>query len=151
MTPDSSEGRERLVRMEAQVDANKRQIETLMPLSLQVGVMAERLDSLREDLHQAELENERRFERHEKRIDSKLEDMARSFGNQMTACSNQIAQVAENQRKHHEAEEKRREAARTDRKDDRTSRRAMWALLGAAAITGILTFLATLVQAIAGG
>jgi len=150
MTPDSSEGRERITRMEVQVDANKRQIETLMPLSLQVGVMAERLDSLREDLHEAERENDRRLERHERRIDSKLEDMARSFGNQMAACSSQVAEVAKAQREYHEAEQKRRETAHASRRDDRTSRRAMWALLGAAAITGILTFAATLVQAIVG-
>lgn len=152
MTPESSEGRERITRMEVQVAANKSQIEALAPLSLQVGVMAERLDSLRQDLHEAELDHERRLERHEKRIDVKLEEMSRSFGNQIAACSSQVGQLADTVNKFQESERKRREdleaTTRQDRVSEKTSRRAMWGLIGAAAVTGFLTLVATLLQAV---
>lgn len=116
MTPESSEGRERIARMEVQIDANKRQIEMLAALPLQVGVIQERLDSLRADLHQAERERDQRLDRHEAKVDGALERLARSFTDQIATCSNRIAQMQEAQQKWQEADRERREAEREKRR-----------------------------------
>jgi septal ring factor EnvC (AmiA/AmiB activator) len=115
MTPESSEGRERIARMEVQIDANRRQIEMLAALPLQVGVIQERLDSLRSDLHEAERERDHRLDRHEAKVDGALERLAESFSNQIATCSNRIAQMQEAQQKWQEADQKRRDDEREKR------------------------------------
>lgn len=140
MSPESSEGRERITRLEERMDAtrqrlderieaNKRQIDTLMPLSLQVGVMTERLDSLRTDLHDREREFEDRLDKHERRtgealerhrveIGKSLESVARSFENQITHCSNEIGKVAEviaEERRQREKRAEQNEQSKTQR------------------------------------
>jgi predicted nucleic acid-binding Zn-ribbon protein len=132
MTPDSSEGRERITRLEERVESNRRQIEMLGPLPLQVGLVQRGQDELREDMAQLRRDTQ-----------EWQKDFSRQVKSDLIHCSNEIAKVAK-------SFENSRAEATVDRRDDRTSRRAMWALLGAAAITGILTLAATLVQAIAG-
>jgi septal ring factor EnvC (AmiA/AmiB activator) len=152
MTPDSFEGRERIARMEIQIDSNRRQIEMLGALPLQVGVIQERLDSLRAQLHEAERERDERLDRHERKVDEALERMATSFSNQIASCSDRIAQATEAQQKWQDEELKRRESAATetkkDKSSDKMSRRAMWGLIGAAAVTGLLGLITQLITAL---
>jgi uncharacterized protein YukE len=143
MTPESSEGRERIVRLEERVESNRRQIEMLGPLPLQVGLVQRGQDELREDMAQLRHDIDARFKSYVESQTEWQQQFTRSVDSQLAQCSNEIAKVAK-------SFENSRAEATVDRRDDRTSRRAMWALLGAAAITGILTLAATLVQAIAG-
>src|SRR4051794_28912985 len=83
MTPESFEGRERIARLESQVDSNRRQIDTLAPLVLQVGLVQRSQDDLREDVKDLRRDMEVGFDRQE-----------RSIGNQFAACSQEIARVA---------------------------------------------------------
>lgn len=126
MTPESSEGRERIARMEVQIDSNRRQIETLAPLALQVGLIQRSQEDLRDDMRELRQDIDQRFDRQE-----------RSIGNQFAACSQEIARVAQ-------ALESRDERIVTDK----TSRRAMWGLVTAAAVTGLLGLIAQLITAL---
>lgn len=126
MTPESSEGRERIARMEVQIDSNRRQIETLAPLALQVGLIQRSQEDLRDDMRELRQDIDQRFDRQE-----------RSIGNQFAACSQEIARVAQ-------ALESRDERVVTDK----TSRRAMWGLVTAAAVTGLLGLIAQLITAL---
>src|SRR4051812_25718424 len=126
MTPESSEGRERIARMEVQIDANRRQIETLAPLALQVGLVQRGQEELRDDMKELRQDMDARFDRQE-----------RSMSNQFAACSSEIARVAK-------ALEARDERIVTDK----TSRRAMWGLVTAAAVTGLLGLVAQIITAL---
>jgi chromosome segregation ATPase len=125
MAPESFEGRERIARLESQVDSNRRQIDTLAPLVLQVGLVQRSQDDLREDLRDLRKDMEVGFDRQE-----------RSIGNQFAACSQEIARVA--------AALETKEAQQAT---NQTSRRAMWGLIGAAALTGILGLITQLITA----
>jgi hypothetical protein len=126
VTPESSEGRERITRLEERVESNKRQIEMLGPLPLQVGLVQRGQEDLREDLHD--------FER---RMEVRLERFERSVQGQVSACADQISQMRQGV-----AEEK------TEKTSDKASRRAMWGLVGAAAITGLLGLITQLITAL---
>lgn len=114
MTPESSEGRERMARLEVQVDANKRQIETLGSLPLAVERVQWRLDELAESLKKAEVA----------RLDESRE-LRRAFSDQilvvtdgLKGCSTKINEVAEAQRKWQESDRDRREAEREKRENE---------------------------------
>jgi hypothetical protein len=123
VTPESSEGRERITRLEERVESNKRQIEMLGPLPLQVGLVQRGQEDLREDLHD--------FER---RMEVRLERFERSVQAQVSACADQISQM-----------QKGGAEAKTS---DKASRRAMWGLVGAAAVTGLLGLITQLITAL---
>lgn len=145
MTPESSEGRERIVRLEGQIEDVERQVErnerTFGPLPLAVERIQWTIDAINNRLDKRDREDDERFEK-----------LARSFENQITACSSQVARVAETQKAWQESEIKRREdladAAKTLKSSDKTSRRAMWGLIGAAAVTGVLGLVTQLVTAL---
>lgn len=132
-----------MARIEERVTSNERQIAVYGPLPLAVERLQWTIDAINTRLDKRDRTDDERFER-----------LARSFENQITACSSQVAQLAEEIETWQDAEQERREAeGRTEREDkssDRTSRRAMWALLGAAAITGSLGVVVQLVQALTG-
>jgi hypothetical protein len=145
MTPETGEGRERIVRLESRVqdiadDVNRNE-RTFGPLPLAVERLQWTIDAINHRLDKRDHEDDERFEK-----------LARSFENQITACSSQVAKVAQVQQEWQEAELARREAlAQTmrDRKvSDRTSRRAMWGLIGAAAVTGLLGLVTQLITAL---
>lgn len=145
VSPESSEGRERIVRLEGQIadvrDDVSRNERTFGPLPLAVERLQWTIDAINVRLDKRDREDNERFEK-----------MARSFENQITACSSQVAQVARAQEEWQRAEQKRREdlaATAIERKSsDKTSRRAMWGLIGAAAVTGFLGLLAQIITAL---
>lgn len=120
MTPDTPESR--LARAEERISANARQIETLGPLVLQVERLQWTLDEFREDLKERNSEVERRLEKHEKATEENLERMARSFENQITACSSQVARLAEAQEKWQQDERQRREDQAREERQTTTQR-----------------------------
>lgn len=132
-----------MARIEERVTSNERQIAVYGPLPLQVERLQWTIDAINTRLDKRDRTDDERFER-----------LARSFENQITACSSQVAQLAEEIETWQDAEQERREAKgqaeREDKSSDRTSRRAMWALLGAAAITGSLGVIVQLIQALTG-
>jgi hypothetical protein len=98
MTPESSEGRERITRLEERVGANSRQIATLGALPLQVERVQWKVDELGEDLRKYEREADSRFDKFEARQDDRDERILRSVSQQIASCSDQIAKVAETQK-----------------------------------------------------
>ena len=95
-----------------------------------------------------------RLDKRDHEDDERFEKLTRSFENQITACSNAVSRVAETQEKWQEAEQARRERAKKEdlevETQTQTSRRAMWGLLGAAALSGVFLVVATLIQALNG-
>ena len=132
MTPESSEGRERITRLEERVESNRRQIEMLGPLPLQVGLVQRGQDDLRDDLHQFE-----------KRIDERFEKFEQSMQKQVLTCVEEIGRLSRDR-------EQEKKDERADRSTDKTSRRAMWGLIGAAAVTGIFSLVIQVIQAVGG-
>lgn len=127
MAPDTPESR--LARSEERIASNQRQIEMLASLPLQVGLIQERLDSLRVDLRERDVEVDRRFEKHEKSTAEALERLARSFENQVIACKGSVDDVARSQRDAAEAfvqwqkdEAKRRKDEATEIRQTATQR-----------------------------
>lgn len=116
--PESSEGRERISRLEERVDSNRRQIEMLGPLPLQVGLIQRGQDDLREDMAELRHEIDARFTRQATRQEKWQEEFQRSISNQFAACSAEISKVAETMRKHHEESAKRRELEREKREEE---------------------------------
>lgn len=150
MTPESSEGRERMARLEVQVDANKRQIETLGSLPLAVERVQWRLDELAESLKKAEVS----------RLDENRE-LRRAFSDQilvvtdgLKGCSSKINEVADAQRKWQEAENARRaedaKTVRVERTQDIVSRRTLYGVLGAAGLAALAAIVAPILNAIFG-
>ena len=145
VTPDTSDGRERIARLEGQIDDVERQVErnerTFGPLPMAVERLQWTIDSIITRLDKRDREDDERFER-----------LTRSFENQISACSNAVGKVAEQQQLWQEGELARREQLAQTAKDrkvsDRTSRRAMWGLIGAAAVTGILGLITQMVTAL---
>jgi len=122
------------------VERNER---TFGPLPLAVERLQWTIDAINARLDKRDHEDDIRFEK-----------LSRSFENQITACSSQVAKVAQAQQEWQESELARREKlAQTtrDRKvSDKTSRRAMWGLIGAAAVTGLLGLVTQLITALSG-
>lgn len=108
MTPDTPDGRERIARLESQVDDVERQVErnerTFGPLPLAVERLQWTIDAINMRLDKRDREDDERFEK-----------LTRSFENQITACSSAISRVSDTMREHHEAEQKRREKERERR------------------------------------
>lgn len=159
MTPESSEGRERITRVEERVDANRRQIETFAPLVRQVERVQWNLDELTEDFKQFRTDlREQRAEDGKKRADE-LHDLRRSMSDQilvvtdgLKSCSKKINEIADAQQDWQEAERDRREGVaeteKAEKTSDKMSRRAMWGLIGAAAVTGLLGLITQLITAL---
>ena len=147
MTPESSEGRERIARLEGRVQDVAQDVErnerTFGPLPLAVERLQWTIDAINARLDKRDHEDDLRFEK-----------LSRSFENQITACSSQVAKVAQVQQEWQENELARREALAQTVKDrkvsGKTSRRAMWGLIGAAAVTGLLGLVTQLVTALSG-
>jgi chromosome segregation ATPase len=152
MTPESSEGRERIVRLESRIQDVAQDVErnerTFGPLPLAVERLQWTIDSINTRLDKRDREDEERFEK-----------LARSFENQVIACKGSVDAVANEQKRQSEVflawqekERERREAEKNaekqDQTTDKTSRRAMWALIGAAAVTGVLGLITQLVTAL---
>ena len=145
MTPETGEGRERIARLEGRVqdiadDVNRNE-RTFGPLPLAVERLQWTIDAINTRLDKRDREDDERFER-----------LTRSFENQITACSNAVGKVAEQQKAWQDAELTRRETlaqtAKERKMSDKTSRRAMWGLIGAAAVTGLLGLITQLVTAL---
>jgi chromosome segregation ATPase len=143
VAPESEQGRERITRLEERVQSNTRQIHTFGPLPMQVERIQWGLDELKQDIKDRDSKVDARFDRHEQVIDAKLEDLARSFAGQISTCSDRIAKISD----HLEAEAKTK---REEKSSDKTSRRAMWGLIGAAAVTGFLGLVTQVVTALSG-
>lgn len=115
VTPESSEGRERIARLEGQIEDVERQVErnerVFGPLPLAVERLQWTVDAVNTRLDKRDQTDDERFER-----------LARSFENQITACSSAVSEVADGQRALAEAERMRakREEER-ERADDRAS------------------------------
>lgn len=152
MTPESSEGRERITRLEERVDSNRRQIEMLGPLPRAVERVQWNLDELAGDFKEFRVDYAARQARHEQKVDDTLERLAQSFSGQIASCSDRIAKMSEAQQAWQEAERERRENAqkteKQDRSSDKASRRAMWGLVGAAAVTGFLGLITQVITAL---
>ena len=159
MAPDSPDSR--MARMEERIGANQRQIEIFGALPLAVERVQWGLDELAGDFKQFKADQDKRFERHEQENLKNLERLARSFENQVIACKGSVDEVAKVQRETaqaftawQKAEEERRLVAHREIREERsqsdTSRRAMWGLLGAAALTGAFSVLVQVVQALSG-
>jgi len=116
--PESFEGRERISRLEERVDSNRRQIEMLGPLPLQVGLIQRGQDDLREDMAELRRDIDARFQRQEGRQQKWEEELRRSIGNQFATCQSEIAKIADTMREHHEASAKRRELEREKREEE---------------------------------
>jgi len=159
VAPDTPEGRERITRLEERVDSNRRQIDTLAPLMRDVGRLQWGLDELAEDLKQFRQDvREQRIEDDRKRADE-MHSLRRSVSDQilvvtdgLKSCSNKISEVADVQRKHHEAEQRRREkeekTVRIEKSQDVVSRRTLYGILGAAGIAALAAIVAPILNAI---
>jgi DNA repair ATPase RecN len=159
MTPESYEGRERLSRLEERVDSNRRQIDTLAPLVRDVGRLQWGLDDLANDLKQFRDDmRDQRIEDEKKRADE-IHGLRRSVSDQILVvtdglknCSDKIGQLADSQRKHHEAEQRRREeeqkTIRAEKGQDVVSRRTLYGILGAAGIAALAAIAAPILNAI---
>jgi hypothetical protein len=159
MTPDTGEGRERLSRLEERVDSNRRQIDTLAPLVRDVGRLQWGLDDLANDLKQFRDDMRAQRLEDEKKLNNELHSLRRSVSDQilvvtdgLKSCSNKIGDLAESQRKHHEAEQRRREeeakTVRVEKSQDVVSRRTLYGILGAAGIAALAAIVAPILNAI---
>lgn len=152
MSPESSEGRERIVRLESRIqdvaEDVARNERTFGPLPLAVERLQWTIDAINSRLDKRDVEEAERFEK-----------LARSFENQVIACKGSVDDVAKEQRRQSEVflawqekERERREAEKQtekmDKTTDRTSKRAMWGLVGAAAVAGVLGLITQLVTAL---
>lgn len=108
MTPESSEGRERIVRLEGQVEDIERQVDrnerTFGPLPLAVERLQWTIDAINNRLDKRDAADDERFER-----------LARSFENQISACADRIGKLAESQEAWHKSERDRREQSATQK------------------------------------
>ena len=123
--PDSSEGRERITRLEERVDENRHQIRALGSLPLAMELTRRDLSELKEDMQKFEARMEARFDR----------DLG-SVQERVSACADEIGKL--------------RREDREDRTQTTSSRRAMWGLLGAAAVSGVFALLIQVIQTLGG-
>jgi len=144
MTPDTSEGRERIARLEGQVDDVERQVQrnerTFGPLPLAVERLQWTIDAINTRLDKRDREDDARFEK-----------LTRSFENQIAACSSAVAEANSGLRELAEAEHERRkreqeyERQLTQEQESATqrfvARYGMTAVLGAALIGAITSIL----------
>lgn len=162
MTPDSSEGRERLTRLEERVSSNYRQIEALGPLVKDVARIQWNLDEVMSDLR--ELRSDMRTARVEEKKErgDEIHDLRRSLSDQilviadgLKGCSTKIGEVADEQRAWQKAERERRDnearAILDERTQDTISKRTLYGVLGAAALAALAAILAPIISAIIGG
>ena len=144
MSPESSEGRERIARLEGQVDDVERNVarneRTFGPLVLAVERLQWTVDAINSRLDKRDKEDEERFDK-----------MTRSFENQITACSNQVAQVSEAMRQHHAAEQERREKQREQREQTSTQKFVARYGLITGLVVVLISSLTTIGLAIFGG
>jgi hypothetical protein len=118
MTPDSTDGRERITRLEERVESNRRQIEMLGPLPLQVGLVQRGQDELREDMAELRHDIDDRFKSFVTTQVEWQQQFSRSVDGQLGHCSNEIAKVA----KSFEEELARREKDREIKEQSATQR-----------------------------
>jgi gamma-glutamylcysteine synthetase len=165
MTPESSEGRERLSRLEERVESNRRHIErnelTFGPLPLSVALVQQAQDEFRQDLRDfrdsisarfREVDNQRKEDNAD--LKKRMADQNLALLDQVQACSRKIGDVAETVRKHHEAEAKRQEeeakTVRVEKTQDVISRRTLYGVLGAAGLASIAALLTPIISALFG-
>jgi len=152
MSPESSEGRERIVRLESRIqdvaDDVTRNERTFGPLPLAVERLQWTVDAINTRLDKKDREDEERWEK-----------LSRSYENQIIACKSAVDDVAKEQKRQSEVflawqdrERERREdladTAVAQRSSDKVSRRAMWGLIGAAAVTGVLGLVTQIITAL---
>lgn len=158
MTPESPEGRERLVRAEERIESNRRQIDALAPLIKDVGLLQWNLSELAGDLKEFRQDmREQRAEDQKKRADE-IHELRRSMSDQilviadgLKTCSTQVKEVADAQRAWQEAERDRREAERVKREENATQRAIAKYAPTATLIVGLLAFLGIIIQTLFGG
>jgi small-conductance mechanosensitive channel len=126
MSPESSEGRERITRLEERVDSNRRQIETFAPLVRQVERVEWRLDELADDFKQFRGDLREQREADGRHRTEELSDLRRSVSDQilvvtdgLKGCSNKITELAEAQQAWQESERVRRERERERREEQK--------------------------------
>jgi len=148
MPPDSSEGRERLSRIEERVDANRRQIEVFGPLPLAVALVQRAQEEFRDDLREFRVDVDRRFEKTEQSMAN--QNIALLDG--LNACSSKIGDVGKALEDYREAERKRREeeakTIRVEKTQDVVSQRTLYGILGAAGIAALAAIVAPILNAI---
>lgn len=161
MTPDSSEGRERITRLESRLEDVRSDVErnerTFGPLPLAVERLQWTIDAINARLDKHDREDEERFEK-----------LTRSFENQLINCRTAVNDVATEQKRQSEVflawqekERQRREAERKEaeelrrqeEKDAQTSKTEKFiakyglvGVLGAAVITAAATILNTVLS-----
>ena len=143
VAPESSEGRERIARLEGQVDDVERQVErnerTFGPLPLAVERLQWTIDAINTRLDKRDHEDDARFEK-----------LTRSFENQITACSNAVARVGDVAQELQEAERARvkreRERERTEERKEESSAQRFVARYGL--VTGLTVVLISSVTSI---
>lgn len=168
MSPESSEGRERITRVEERVESNRRQIETFAPLVRQVERVQWQLDELTDDFKQFRSDLREQRAADGKSRAEELLDLRRSVSDQilvvtdgLKGCSNKITELAEAQRAWQESERVRRERDR-ERRDEQQredekleaqtttekfiARYGLRATIGAALIAAIASILNTVLS-----
>jgi hypothetical protein len=150
VSPDSSEGRERLSRIEERVDANRRQIEVFGPLPLAVALVQRAQEEFRDDLKEFRADVDRRFEKTEK----SMVDQNRALLDQVSKCGTKISEVGKALEEYREAERKRREedakTIRVERTQDVVSKRTLYGVLGAAGLASLAALLTPIMSALFG-
>ena len=158
MTPESSEGRERIVRLEGSIEDLERQVErnerTFGPLPLAVERLQWTIDAINT-----------RLDKRDKQDDERFEKLARSFENQVIACKGAVDGVATEQKRQSEVflewqekERQRREVARKEREAlereaKQTQTQKAIAKYGPTAtlVAALLAFLGVIFQSLFGG
>lgn len=165
MTPETSEGRERLSRLEERVESNRRHIERnereFGPLPLSMALVQQAQEEFRQDLKEfreginarfREVDQQRREDNAE--LTKRMADQNLALLDQVQACGKKIGDVAETMRKHHEAEAKRLEeeakTVRIEKTQDVVSRRTLYGILGAAGLAAVAAILAPILGALLG-
>ena len=150
MAPDSSEGRERLSRIEERVDANRRQIEVFGPLPLAVALVQRAQEEFRDDLKEFRADVDRRFEKTEK----SMADQNMALLDVVNKCGTKIGEVGKALEEYREQERKRREeeakTIRVEKTQDVVSKRTLYGVLGAAGLASLAALLTPIISAIFG-
>jgi len=142
VTPESSEGRERIARLEGQVDDVERQVErnerVFGPLPLAVERLQWTIDAINTRLD---------------KNDETLERMARSFENQVISCRGAVEDVVKEQKRQSEVFLTWQEQERIRREDRNTATQKAIAKYGPTAtlVAALLAFLGVIFQSLFGG
>ncbi len=149
LSPETPEGRERIARLESQVDDVERQVDrnerVFGPLPLAVERIQWTVDAINN-----------RLDKRDRELDETFDKLTRSFENQVIACRGAVEDVSKEQKRQSEVflawqeqERKRRDderkAEREETSTDRNSRRAAFALIAAAGVTGIFGLMIQLI------